>query len=78
MQALGQLPEQFDQMPQDCLFIGGGGVLPKRPHTAAGVAAQVVVHFEVDDRGGDHVEEILDIRLLGRGLGRILLSVFRQ
>ena len=71
-------PVHLAQMPQDGLFIGGGGVLPKRPHTAAGVAAQVVVHFEVDDRGGDHIEEVLDIRFLGHGPGSILFSVFCQ
>ena len=37
------------QMPQDGLLIGRGGVLPQGPHTAAGVAAQVVVHLEVND-----------------------------
>ena len=71
-------PVHLAQMPQDGLLIGRSGVLPQRPYTAAGVAAQVVVHLEVDDRGGDHVEEILDIWFLHHRPGRVLCSVFRQ
>ena len=71
-------PVHLAQMPQDGLLIGRSGVLPQRPYTAAGVAAQVVVHLEVDDRGGDHVEEILDIRFLHHRPGRVLFSVFWQ
>ena len=66
------------QMPQDGLLIGRGGVLPQGPHTAAGVAAQVVVHLEVNDRRGDHIKKILDIWFLRRRPGYILFSVFRQ
>ena len=71
-------PVHLAQVPQDGLLIGRGGVLPQGPHTAAGIAAQVVVHLEVDDRGSDHVEETLDIRLLCHGPGHILFSVFGQ
>ena len=71
-------PVHLAQMPQDGLLIGRSGALPQRPYTAAGVAAQVVVHLEVDDRGGDHVEEILDIWFLHHRPGRVLCSVFRQ
>ena len=42
-------PVHLAQMPQNGLLVGTSGVLSQRPHTAAGVAAQVVVHLEVDD-----------------------------
>ena len=74
--ALREYPTSTDE--QAILLIGRGGVLPQGPHTAAGIASQVVVHLEVDDRGSDHVEETLDIRLLCHGPGHILFSVFGQ
>ena len=67
-------PVHLTQVPQDGLLVGGGGVFPQRPHTAAGIAAQIVVHLEIDHRWGDHVEEIFDIRFLRRRTRHILFS----
>ena len=71
-------PVHLPQMPQDGLLIGGGGVLSQGPHTAAGVSAQVVIHLEVNDRGGHHVQVVLDIWLRLCGAAHILFSGFLQ
>ena len=54
----------FSQVAEDGLLVRAGGIFPKRPDTAVGIAADKMVRHEVDHRGSDHVQEGLDVRLL--------------
>ncbi len=40
----------FSQVAEDGLFLGGGGIFPKRPNAAVGVSADEVVGVEFDHR----------------------------
>ena len=52
----------FSKMTEDGLFLGGGGVLPKRPNASVGVPADEVVGVEFDNARRNHIKEILNFR----------------
>jgi hypothetical protein len=59
----------LSQMLKQGLLTGAGGILPDRPATAIGVAAEVVVGLEFYRAGQDHVDEVVEVGggcLLGR------------
>ena len=67
----------FSQMPQNGLLIRGGRIFPQRPDASVSVPAQVMVHIELNDRGGHHIKKLLDLRIR-RHLREIILSALCQ
>ena len=48
------------QVTENGLFVGRGGIFPESPDAAVGVAAEEVIDLEINDGGGDHIEEVFD------------------
>ena len=54
----------FAKVRQDGLLIGGGRIVPQRPHTTIGVAADEVVGFKFYNGRRDHIQKFLNTHIL--------------
>ena len=64
------------QVTENGLFVGRGGIFPESPDAAVGVAAEEVIDLEINDGGGDHIEEVFDTARVRHGCGTSFLSGF--
>ena len=51
----------FAKVPEDCLLIGGGRILPKCPNTTESIAADEMVGTEFNDGRCNHIKKFLNM-----------------